>query len=260
MLLRLITAAVSLLIPIMKLSAQQWEWMSGAYCGIHCRSRQFITAVGDHGIVIRSTDGGDHWQRLSTPTDRALWGVHFTDAMHGVAVGDSGIILRTSDGGTTWMPVPTGVQLGLRRVVFPTPSIGFAVGYFGVILKTIDGGLTWQQQNATVGITIVESTGLDFAEADVLFFYSLIHTLPWFSQGKHFIIPNKQPSSVTSVYDALRHSSTSRKQQYVESCGDALPIPISRVLDPATIQLHGASSPHSVCSGLAEYESAGLMQ
>ncbi|HVZ41380.1 MAG TPA: YCF48-related protein [Candidatus Kapabacteria bacterium] len=133
-----------------RLPAQPWEWISGTYHGVHCCGRQFITVVGDHGIAIRSTDEGRHWQRLATHTDNNLWGVRFSDAEHGVAVGDSGTIVRTADAGATWMPVQAGGQSDLRRVVFPTPTIGYAVGLRGAMLKTIDGGLTWQQQNPMV--------------------------------------------------------------------------------------------------------------
>jgi hypothetical protein len=60
------------------------------------------TAVGEHGTVVRTTNGGATWTSQSSGTSTNLFGVSFTDANIGTAVGYYGEIQRTTNGGTTW--------------------------------------------------------------------------------------------------------------------------------------------------------------
>ena len=56
---------------------------------------------GRYGEIFESTDNGDTWISLSTPTEAALNDIAFYNSEKGYAVGDSGTILYTSNGGTT---------------------------------------------------------------------------------------------------------------------------------------------------------------
>ena len=57
------------------------------------------TAVGDSGIILRTTNGGTNWTSQSSGTTNHLYGVSFTDANNGTVVGANGTILRTTTGG-----------------------------------------------------------------------------------------------------------------------------------------------------------------
>src|SRR5882757_8883272 len=57
-----------------------------------------MIAVGEQGEILRTTDAGVTWKRLSSGTAASLFGVSFTDANTGIAVGSQGAILRTVDG------------------------------------------------------------------------------------------------------------------------------------------------------------------
>src|SRR5205814_5157997 len=61
-----------------------------------------IYAVGAHGTVLRSADGGVHWAIQTTGTTAGLYGVSCTDANTCMAVGESGTIVRTTNGGANW--------------------------------------------------------------------------------------------------------------------------------------------------------------
>ena len=78
-----------------------------------------VWAVGRDGMIIASTDGGDHWtvQRKDPwqppnpgrAGDDARHGaplldVLFIDETHGIAIGAYSLFLETSDGGATWTP------------------------------------------------------------------------------------------------------------------------------------------------------------
>ena len=58
------------------------------------------TAVGSHGTILRTTDGGASWVSQRSGTTYVLKGVSFTDVDTGTAVGINGTILRTTDGGS----------------------------------------------------------------------------------------------------------------------------------------------------------------
>ena len=47
-------------------------------------------AVGDQGAILRTTDAGATWTRISSGTAAMLSGVSFADANSGMAVGDQG--------------------------------------------------------------------------------------------------------------------------------------------------------------------------
>ncbi|UCB52257.1 MAG: T9SS type A sorting domain-containing protein, partial [Candidatus Zixiibacteriota bacterium] len=56
-------------------------------------------AVGQHGTILQTFDGGDNWNPQSSGTSNILRGVYFTDASTGWVVGDNGTILHTTTGG-----------------------------------------------------------------------------------------------------------------------------------------------------------------
>jgi len=64
-----------------------------------------ITAVGDGGTILRTTNGGINWISQSSGTTENFRGVSFTDVNNGTVVGDYGTILRTNNGGGVFIPV-----------------------------------------------------------------------------------------------------------------------------------------------------------
>ncbi|TWT99798.1 Ycf48-like protein precursor [Botrimarina colliarenosi] len=115
-------------------------------------------AVGDRGVVLQTTDAGDHWRRLSTPTDDGLDAVTFADANHGWAVGGSarpythesrGVVLATANGGRTWESIAEGQLPRLRAVRFFDNEHGVAAGDGTALapsglFTTDDGGRHWR--------------------------------------------------------------------------------------------------------------------
>ena len=106
-----------------------------------------LVAVGDHGTVLLSDDGGHNFrQAQSVPTRVSLTGVSFSDAQHGWAVGQWGTILVTEDGGEHWQLQRTDTSTD--RPLFAIHAIdrqhAVAVGLWSLILATADGGATWE--------------------------------------------------------------------------------------------------------------------
>lgn len=110
-------------------------------------------AVGQWGVILATTDGGEHWQqqRLDIDNDRPLFAVHFIDAEHGVAVGLWSLVLTTSDGGKTWVerqmqPPPDSRRADLNLLGLFADDRGtlYATGERGMVLKSTDQGASWR--------------------------------------------------------------------------------------------------------------------
>jgi photosystem II stability/assembly factor-like uncharacterized protein len=103
--------------------------------GIHMLNSITGWAVGNGGLILKTTDGGSTWPAQTSGTTTNLRSVHFVDANTGWAVGNGGLILASTDGGATWTPETSGVTADLRRVFFVNANTGYVVGNNGTILK-----------------------------------------------------------------------------------------------------------------------------
>jgi photosystem II stability/assembly factor-like uncharacterized protein len=108
------------------------------------------TAVGDSGIVLRTTNGGTDWSRRSpVPQGTDLYGVSFSSANTGTAIGDWGIC-RTTNEGLDWTRVYTSSRgCMVFDVSFGDTNNGIAVGlenatqWVAMGLRTTNGGAHW---------------------------------------------------------------------------------------------------------------------
>ena len=105
-----------------------------------------MVAVGERGLILRSTADHPEWRPAVVPDAWTLCGVTFADDRNGWAAGHDGFILRTRDGGATWEVAEQArdretsfldvLALDARRVI--------AIGGFGVYWETDDAGGTWE--------------------------------------------------------------------------------------------------------------------
>lgn len=97
-------------------------------------------AVGTHGTIVRTLDGGNTWHEGETGVYTTLRGIDFFYENTGTIVGDNGLILRSENQGLSWRPQTSGTTEDLLGVYFVTNLFGFAVGTNGLILRTQTGG------------------------------------------------------------------------------------------------------------------------
>mgnify|MGYP001176425396 CR=1 FL=1 len=104
-----------------------------------------LIAVGERGIIIRSTDKGASWTQIPTPVDITLTSVAFPSANVGFVVGHESTILKTEDGGVTWRVLrfkPEEEKFYLD-VWFADSMRGHVLGTDGELWTTSNGGETW---------------------------------------------------------------------------------------------------------------------
>lgn len=162
---KMLTAAIALVVItslVIPPVAAQTPVPPEAYSDAELTSVTFVDsdngwAIGDHGVIWHTVDGGRNWQRQDSPTTMRLESVCFADSQNGWAVGGShqlythqsvGVVLRTADGGASWQSVPGTNLPALKRVKFFGGRQGIAIGessplYPGGVFVTHDSGKTW---------------------------------------------------------------------------------------------------------------------
>jgi photosystem II stability/assembly factor-like uncharacterized protein len=108
-----------------------------------------VIAVGDRGIILRSTDGAK-WEQVASPVHATFTAVSFADADHGWVVGHDASILHTTDGGKTWTLQNFQPQDSkpLLSVLAVDAQHAYATGAYGLFLETVDGGAHWTPVDA----------------------------------------------------------------------------------------------------------------
>ncbi len=159
---------------------------------------------GGEGVILKSTDGGSTWKRLTAPGIPGLEAMSFVDLQTGYAAGWDDYVVKTADGGTTWETITvtgrmstvvdiefrdpnhgvlleganvhvthdggrtwdlgTGLERGCFEVTFVDERMLFAAGNDGYICKSADGGHTWTTVHT--GISKEPLLGIDFLNAD----------------------------------------------------------------------------------------------
>ena len=108
-------------------------------------------AGGERGFLMKTTDGGKHWNVLpTTGTLNWLYGMAFKDEYTGFAVGLNEAVIKTSDGGKSWVKVNAasdkkfyGFRSIYRDICFKG-NTGCIVGQNGSVLISHNGGETWE--------------------------------------------------------------------------------------------------------------------
>ncbi|MCY1266731.1 Ycf48-like protein precursor [compost metagenome] len=106
-----------------------------------------MVAVGERGLIVRSSDDGKTWQSRRNDDELPITLTGVIDLGDGalLAVGHDGLILRSADAGDSWTVVQHDGETG-------EPLLGawsgdgrqvYAFGSFGKFLVSKDGGRTW---------------------------------------------------------------------------------------------------------------------
>jgi photosystem II stability/assembly factor-like uncharacterized protein len=135
-----------------------WCWKQPLPQGETINSTFFVDrntafAVGGHGVLLKTVDGGATWARIASGTELPLRKVVFVDALNGTVAGDNGLLLTTTDGGAQW----TAQQLAVGLLPGTLKSLGGSTlwmgDYYGLSGSVIsdDAGQTWRAYNPNGG-------------------------------------------------------------------------------------------------------------
>lgn len=125
--------------------------------------------VGDHGKILKTTDGGFHWTTISVQPDlKAIdfYSVFFWQNFGYISGGSETlnikVILKSYDGGNTWNIVLQENGKPLKKIFFTNENIGYCVGSVGDIYKTTDKGNTWTKLNVPLQVADRDFNSLYF--------------------------------------------------------------------------------------------------
>lgn len=135
--------------------AQSFDWSSqNSGVTTHLRDVFFVDnqtgwAVGNNGVVLATTDGGQNWTAQTSGTTDEFRTVFFIDANIGWAASFklSNKLFKTTNGGATWTDI-TPSNIGgavISDIAFGNAMNGWMEG--DSIYKTTDGGTTWAGQS-----------------------------------------------------------------------------------------------------------------
>ena len=145
-----------------------WEWINTGFDYIlvdmefPCGQNQIGFAVGQantyngEGIVIKTTDGGTSWNRVTANGIPWLDALSFPDTLVGYAGGWGSYLIKTTDGGVTW----NQMNFPYSQEIYKITDVEFRDRNNGVVLAmpqtglephvyiTHDGGSTWIKSNS----------------------------------------------------------------------------------------------------------------
>ena len=136
--------------------------------------------AGSGGTLLKTTDGGANWTRISTFTKDTLRDVYFVDEKNGWLLAERDLLklktndeprsylLKTNDGGITWQRVlvrTPDANVRLVRMVFADNQHGLLIGETGNVFATNDGGARWLRQASPTKHLLLGATFTDFAHA-----------------------------------------------------------------------------------------------
>jgi photosystem II stability/assembly factor-like uncharacterized protein len=101
--------------------------------------------VGQDQTILKTTDGGSHWDSMLPSGSEHYFSVYFTSLLNGWIAGAAnqlGVIKKTTDGGTTWTNslIPTS---RMNSIKFINENVGCVVGDDGRIYTTSNAGINW---------------------------------------------------------------------------------------------------------------------
>lgn len=138
----------------------QFGWYrlnSGTNVQINSISQSFLqaTAVGNNGLILRTSNSGINWSVITSGTTQNLNCIIFRPDYIGYIVGNSGTILRSTNSGANWEQLNSGTNSNLNYIwpLFDTTTL-IACGDNGTILKSTNRGTNWVQVPSPVSVKL----------------------------------------------------------------------------------------------------------
>jgi len=128
--------------------------------GISTPDGVYVIAVGDGGLLFRSSNSGNTWSSYTIPSENFKSVFSLNDEVW--IAGDNGKVFKTKKMNSSIATYSIGVTNTLRSVCFISESDGFVCGDAGTVYKTTNGGLNWT--SSASGITSVNLNSISFKD------------------------------------------------------------------------------------------------
>jgi len=101
--------------------------------------------TGGRGAMLRSSDGGDHWQDIVVSDDSGFSSLSFANSQVGYCATMDEAVLKTVDGGRNWIRIslPASTAKQVRCITTIGDSIVLAGDNFGRLFRSSNAGQTW---------------------------------------------------------------------------------------------------------------------
>jgi spore coat protein H len=113
--------------------------------------------VGEHGTILRTTDGGSTWSEHAIGFNLSFAKLFALSPETVFVIGNYGSLYTSVDAGESWSQVTLGTTRNLRDIDFYGGTTGWIVGD-GVSALTTDGGTNWQS-------IVIDSTEIFYSGA-----------------------------------------------------------------------------------------------
>lgn len=141
--------------------------------------------VGNNGIFLKTTDGGDTWVASFISPFSNMSTVFFTSENVGYT-NIAGGISKTIDGGETWSQQNVVDPHPIIQIEFANDSIGYAMSYERIYKTTNNGGtLSIDGQSELNGISVFPNPAQDFIQIATPNLVSIQKIDLYNSNGKH---------------------------------------------------------------------------
>lgn len=119
---------------------------------IHAVDKSNLWALGrergggalERAVLLRTSDGGQSWERQLNDTEKWFYEVYFISTQIGWLAGYDGLILKSTDGGKSWTRQEAPTRSSLIEIRFFNSDWGWVLGHDGEFLHTSDGGRNWR--------------------------------------------------------------------------------------------------------------------
>jgi len=108
-------------------------------------------AVGVGDVILKTSDGGDSWNQLSTGSGYTLNRIQYLNAQivlisgYNPSAPTKGTFFKSIDGGNSWTLLSEFPGIRVQAFDFVDALVGYATGSDSTFLKTTDGGANWKK-------------------------------------------------------------------------------------------------------------------
>jgi len=192
-------------------------------------------------IFLKTSDGGNHWNKMFYDSLVYLQSMQFRDENNGIALieyfqrpnAKNIFLVKTSDGGSTWSKTGINVMQSSSNEIINSQNVYYLIGSDRNLLKSTDYGQTWQSLNTPVTASNY-IFGMYFINKDIGFIsdnlkryktvnggstWQTIDTQPAWFNDVHFY-SEKEGFAFTSVFAYEGGDFPAFKGTYIYTTGD----------------------------------------